>query len=212
MARKPRTPKPPVDSVAPEGLPQPAPDFAPEPEAPTPAPKTRKPLDWRDISWPKVARNIAFILLGFTVLIGALLAGLNTPPGRRLLIEMATGIKLNSGLQIEIGDIDGSLYGEMTLHDVKVKDLKGTFIQSPEIHLDWRPFGYLNKHVDIRDISTPKIEVLRQPVLNHARQQRPGDNGKAQNKQHVAQPAYHLLAGFCHKPFVQIENLPGIKQ
>ncbi|CAL4868426.1 hypothetical protein MMA231_02707 [Asticcacaulis sp. MM231] len=167
MARKPRTPKPPVDFVAPEGLPQTEPDFAPEPETPAPAPKQpRKSLDWRDISWSRVARNIAFILLGFTVLIGALLAGLNTPPGRRLLIELATGIKLNSGLQIEIGDIDGSLYGEMTLHDVKVKDLKGTFIQSPAIHLDWRPFGYLNKHVDIRDVSTPKIEVLRQPVLN----------------------------------------------
>lgn len=167
MARKPRTPKPPVEPIVPQGLPRFAPEITPEPETPSPAPKKpRKPFDWRDISWSRVARNIAFILLGFTVLIGALLAGLNTPPGRRLLIEFATGIKLNSGLQIEIGDIDGSLYGEMTLHDVKVKDLKGTFIQSPEIHLDWRPFGYLNKHVDIRDVSTPKIEVLRQPVLN----------------------------------------------
>ncbi|MGA9659089.1 MAG: DUF490 domain-containing protein, partial [Asticcacaulis sp.] len=129
-------------------------------------------LNWREINWLKVGRNIALVLVGFAVLIGVALVGINTPPGRRFLVEMATGIKLNSGLQIEIGDIDGSLYGEMTLHDVRVKDTKGVFIQSPVLHLDWRPFAFINKHVDIRDVSSPLIQIMRKPVLN------PSDNPK----------------------------------
>ncbi|MEI9903322.1 MAG: hypothetical protein WDN06_04630 [Asticcacaulis sp.] len=54
----------------------------------------------------------------------------------------------------------------MTLHDVKVLDLKGAFITSPLVHLNWRPFGYLGKHIDIRDLSSPRIDILRQPQLN----------------------------------------------
>ncbi len=122
--------------------------------------------DLKQVSWRAVAINIAAIMVSAAVLLGLFLVGLNTPPGRRLLVQFATGIKLNSGLQIEIGEIDGSLYGDMTLYDVRVLDTKGAFITSPLVHLDWRPFGYLNKHVDIRDLSTPRIDVLRQPVFN----------------------------------------------
>ena len=182
MARKPRTPKPPVESEKPEALPQPAHDdltlkdrVETAAEEVVESVKTRTGFDLRRVNWLRVLRNIVLFFVGLAVLLAAALVALNTSPGRRLLVEFATGIKLNSGLQIEIGDIDGSLYGEMTLHDVKVKDLKGVFIQSPAIHLDWRPFGYLTKHVDIRDFSTAKIEVLRQPVLNP--NDTPKDNG-----------------------------------
>lgn len=123
-------------------------------------------IDWREVSWPMVARNIGIILAIVLVLIGIALAALNTPPGRRLLVQYATGIKLNSGLKFEIGRIEGSLYGNMTLYDVKVRDPKGVFVTSPILHLNWRPFGALNKHIDIRDFSSPRIDVLRRPELN----------------------------------------------
>jgi|GEM_PF-67882 len=188
MARKPKQPKPPMapaETPPENAAPLPAPDHddgltlknrvetAAEEVAETV--RTRTGFDLRRINGWKVARNIALFVVGLAVLLVAALTALNTPPGRRLLVEFATGIKLNSGLQIEIGEIDGSLYGEMTLHDVKIKDLKGVFIQSPAIHLDWRPFGYLGKHVDIRDFSTAKIEMLRRPVLNPG--DTPEDNG-----------------------------------
>ena len=122
--------------------------------------------DLKQVSWRIVALNIFAIVVSVAVLMGLAVVGLNTPPGRRLLVQFATGIKLNSGLQIQIGEIDGSLYGDMTLKDVKVLDLKGPFVTSPLIHLNWRPFGYLAKHVDVRDLSSPRIDVLRQPVFN----------------------------------------------
>ncbi|ESQ84097.1 hypothetical protein AEAC466_10145 [Asticcacaulis sp. AC466] len=196
MARRPRSPKPPItpndgapENSAPESSaaplsppPSEEPTYEPhgEPESgppagQSPAPRSKPSFDWRQVNWLKVGRNLALLIVGVGILVGLALTSLNTSPGRRLLIQFATGIKLNSGLQVEIGDIDGSLYGEMTLHNVKVKDLKGVFIQSPAIHLDWRPFGYLNKHIDIRDFSSPLIEIIRQPVLNPS--QTPESNG-----------------------------------
>jgi translocation and assembly module TamB len=119
-----------------------------------------------DISWGRIFRRLAVILGGLLLLLTVFLAALNTPPGRRMLVQFATGIKLNSGLQFQIDRIDGSLYGKMTIHGLRVVDTKGVFIEAPVVNLDWRPFGYLDKHVDIRDLDAPRIEVLRQPVLN----------------------------------------------
>ncbi|MBW8880515.1 MAG: hypothetical protein JF615_03555, partial [Asticcacaulis sp.] len=56
-----------------------------------------KNFDLKRISWPIVARNIAIILGIFVAILALFLASLNTPPGRRLLVQYATGIKLNSG-------------------------------------------------------------------------------------------------------------------
>ena len=119
-----------------------------------------------DIRWGRVFRRTAAIAAAILLLLTVFLTALNTPAGRRLVVQFATGIKLNSGLQFQIDRIDGSLYGKMTIHGLRVVDTKGVFIEAPVVNLDWRPFGYLNKHVDIRDLDAPRIEVLRQPVLN----------------------------------------------
>ena len=44
-------------------------------------------------------------------------------------------------MEIDVGRIEGSLYGEMILHDVSLSDPKGTFLTSPEMRMDWRPFA-----------------------------------------------------------------------
>lgn len=119
-----------------------------------------------DIRWNVIAQRVGITIAGLLILLIVALTALNTPTGRRLLVQFATGIKLNSGLQFQIDRIDGSLYGRMTIHGLRVVDTKGVFIQAPIVNLDWRPFGYLDKHVDIRDLDAPRIEVLRRPVLN----------------------------------------------
>ena len=110
-----------------------------------------------DIRWGRVFRRTAVIAAAILLLLTAFLAALNTPAGRRLLVQFATGIKLNSGLQFQIDRIDGSLYGKMTIHGLRVVDTKGVFIEAPVVNLDWRPFGYLNKHVDIRDLDLAHV-------------------------------------------------------
>jgi len=180
MARKPRKPVV-LPPDAPEGQAQPALLPKPEPASPPPPPPSRSArgwlswawnrLDWSTFSWRGVVINIGLIIATILLILGVFLTALNTPAGRRVLIQFATGIKLNSGLRFEVGRIDGSLYGAMTIHDLKVLDTKGVFLQSPVIHLDWRPFGYLDRHIDIHDFSSPRIEMLRRPVLNPAQNQ-----------------------------------------
>ncbi|MDE0880446.1 MAG: hypothetical protein OSB00_17575, partial [Sphingomonas bacterium] len=75
--------------------------------------------------WQRIAKWIAIALVGLVVLLGVVLLGINTDPGRRFVANQIGGYKTASGLNITVGRIDGSLYGEMMLSDVRVSDPKG---------------------------------------------------------------------------------------
>ncbi|WP_443750175.1 translocation/assembly module TamB domain-containing protein [Asticcacaulis solisilvae] len=127
-------------------------------------------VDWSRLNWRKVALYTAGTGASLVALAVAAGLGINTGPGRQLLVDVLNGIKLDSGLKVRIGAIDGSIYGDMTLRDVTVSDAYGLVATSPKIHVDWRPMAYFNKHVDIRDLSTPRIDILRQPNLKPSAQ------------------------------------------
>ncbi|MFT3997936.1 MAG: hypothetical protein QM667_11065, partial [Asticcacaulis sp.] len=127
---------------------------------PPPPAKPSKPFPWR-----KVALWSAGVAGGLIVLAGLGVAGLDSAPGKRFLVSQITGLKPDNGLRIGIGRIDGSIYGDMTVHDLTLSDPQGVFLKSPSVRLNWRPFAFLNKHVDVRELSTPRIEVLRNPAL-----------------------------------------------
>ena len=157
---------------------------------PPPAPPTSPPTKpdrfkyWLDrarrialaVSWRKVAIYTGSGVAGLLVLLWLAINGVNTSPGRAWLVGLINGATLPSGLRVHIGRIDGSIYGDMTLHDITVSDPKGVFVTSSQVHLDWRPFEYFDKHVDVRDLSSPLIAVSRLPALTPGAPQPPASN------------------------------------
>lgn len=115
------------------------------------------------------ARRIAIwaggAILGLILLAGLLLLAINTGPGRRFVANKIGGFSTQSGLKVQVGRIDGSIYGDMVLRDVRVSDTKGVFATAPRIEVDWRPFAYLSSHVDVRSVAAPLITVRRLPAL-----------------------------------------------
>ncbi len=132
-------------------------------------------IDWSRLQWEKVGLYSVSLLAGLVLLVIALGLSLNTSPGKRLVLHFINGFSSDTGLGINIGRIDGSLYGDMTLRDIKVRDAKGVFATSPSVHLDWRPLAWFDKHVDIRDLSSPRIDLLRRPQLQPGKA--PAKNG-----------------------------------
>ncbi len=156
---------------------------APAPETPPPGKPGRVKV-WlararhiaRHVSWRKVAICTGGGLAGLLVLLWLAINGVNTAPGRAWLVNLVNGATLPSGIRVHIGRIDGSIYGDMTIHDITVADPKGVFVTSPELHLDLRPFAYFNKHVDVRDLSSPSINMSRLPELAPGKPQAPSPN------------------------------------
>lgn len=110
-----------------------------------------------------------FALLGLLLLLGALFLWVNSDPGRRYVVNQINNIEAASGLRVGVGRIEGSVFGELKLHDLTLSDPKGIFFRAPLAELDYRPLAYLRDHVDIRSLVIPQARLYRTPEL------RPGD-------------------------------------
>lgn len=115
--------------------------------------------------WQRIVKWVAIVLLGLLGLVAAVLFGVDTGPGHRLIADQLGGYTTASGLNIRVGRIDGSIYDKMTLSDVRVADTQGVFATSPKLIVDWRPWGFLRNHVNVHLLETPLVTLQRKPAL-----------------------------------------------
>ncbi|MCA0902798.1 translocation/assembly module TamB domain-containing protein [Qipengyuania aquimaris] len=103
-------------------------------------------------------------LLGAALLLiaGALVI-LNTPIGERFLADRIARQTFPNGLNISIGRIDGNIYGEAVLHDVRLSDPQGVFLTIPRAEIDWNPRGWLNNRLDIDSFVARRATLARLP-------------------------------------------------
>lgn len=116
--------------------------------------------------WRRIAIGAGAILaLLLVVLVGGYI-WLDTRSGHAFVQRQIAALILENGLNIRIGRIEGSIYGDTVLKDVRFRDPKGDFARSPEIRLDWNPFAYLGGAVDIDALTAKQLDVLRLPAFS----------------------------------------------
>lgn len=116
--------------------------------------------------WQKIAIGVVGFIVAIVVLTGVLLLGLNTQPGKKFLIQQIAAFQMESGMAIEVGRIDGSIYSDMVIHDLILRDPKGVFAVSPRVHVVWKPFRYINNHISVSLLETPLVVLARSPQFN----------------------------------------------
>jgi translocation and assembly module TamB len=136
----------------------------PEPEVEAPLPPRR---GW---GWRKYLLAVVLAVFG-VIAVGVLV--LNSPIGHRFVVERLARVAPASGLRVTIGRIDGSLYGKAVLKNVTLSDPKGPFLQVPEVELDWRPFSWFTKGLDVRRLVLHRGLLLRRWQLNPSRPDAP---------------------------------------
>ncbi|URW76714.1 translocation/assembly module TamB domain-containing protein [Sphingomonas donggukensis] len=115
--------------------------------------------------WQTVVKWVGIVLAALVLLAIVVVLGINTQPGRRFVADRLSAYTLANGLNVRVGRIEGSIYGAMVLRDVRVQDQKGTFLMSPELRVDWRPFAFARNHVDVRSLTSPLVSMSRTPEL-----------------------------------------------
>ncbi|MFN3389889.1 MAG: hypothetical protein ACK40O_13280, partial [Allosphingosinicella sp.] len=115
------------------------------------------------------AKWVGIVLLGLVALVGAFFLWLNSDLGRSYVVKQINNLEMASGLDIQVGRIEGSVLGELTLHDIRLADPQGVFFTAPRATVDWRPFAYFRNHIDIKRLEIPRAHLMRLPEL------RPGD-------------------------------------
>src|SRR5687767_11796743 len=111
------------------------------------------------------AKWTAILLGALLILAAGLVAFINSDPGRRLVANYINDMEMASGLRIHVDRLEGSLYGKLTVHGLRLSDPKGAFLDAPVVQLDWRPLAYLRNHVDIRSADIPTARLRRLPAL-----------------------------------------------
>ncbi|MFS0771655.1 translocation/assembly module TamB domain-containing protein [Sphingomonas sp. 1P08PE] len=110
-------------------------------------------------SWRVVA---GLLLAAIAIAVGALVA-VDTPWGHRLVAERIGTIRTANGLRFAVGRIDGSLYAQARLTDVRVYDLDGQVFAAPQVMLDWEPWRWLSNELTIRRLDVPIARLARLP-------------------------------------------------
>lgn len=116
--------------------------------------------------WQRIALGATGLLVALLVLAAGLLLFLDTQPGKTFLIRQIAALKLESGMAIEVGRIDGSIYSDMTIRNLVLRDPKGIFAVSPEVHVVWNPFRYIDNHISVRLLESPLVVLARSPQFN----------------------------------------------
>ena len=111
------------------------------------------------LKWGAIA--VGSILL----LVLALFVGVNTRLGQNYVVKQINNLEMASGLDIDVGRIEGDIFGGLIVHDLVLRDPKGIFFAAPRVELDWRPLSYFQNHIDIRSAVIPQAGLFRLPEL-----------------------------------------------
>lgn len=115
----------------------------------------------RALRW--LAGGVAALL----ALAAAVLLLVDTDLGHRWVAERIDGVKTATGLRFAVGRIDGSLYGDARLSDVRVYDLDGLLFQAPRVELGWRPWRWFANSLDVERLAIAQATLFHAP---HTRQ------------------------------------------
>jgi len=111
----------------------------------------------RLLRWTLYTIGLVLILV-----IGAALF-LQTAPGKRLLADQLSSHLSTPDAGFEIATIEGWIPLDMRIGSFQLSDRDGLWLKADGVTFDWSPSALLSGRVQIDDIGTERIEVIRPP-------------------------------------------------
>src|SRR3954469_9315054 len=125
-------------------------------------------------SWlSRLAKAAVVASLTVALLAGLVAILLDTGPGHRFIADRIGAMAPNSGLRIHIGRIEGSIWNDTKLRDVRLYDPGGLFAESPLIEVDWRPLAWIGNRLVIDRLDSDLATLQRLPELRPSEQPGP---------------------------------------
>lgn len=128
-------------------------------------PPARRPVRW--------LRAVAIGVIALIGIVAAALGIVDTSIGHRWVADRIATLRTDTGLRFSVGRIDGSLYSDMRLVDLRVYDLDGMLVRVPQARLDWRPWNWTRGTLDIRRVEAPLATLYHVPHTRRTGKQGP---------------------------------------
>ena len=91
---------------------------------------------------------------------------IDTESGHRFIEKRINQLETKSGIGFQVEGIDGSIYNELSLKNIKLSDTKGQFFNAHNIEVNWFPIGYLGGRLSIDMLAIESGILDRIPLLN----------------------------------------------
>ena len=111
----------------------------------------------------RAAKWIGAGLLALALILAAALALVDTDVGHRFVADRIGAIRTANGLRFTVGRIEGSLYSDTRIVDLRVYDLDGLVFQAPSVALDWTPLAWVSNRLAIDRLAIPAATLLHAP-------------------------------------------------
>ncbi|CAN1724497.1 translocation and assembly module TamB [Hyphomicrobium sp. 1Nfss2.1] len=111
-----------------------------------------------------LARSGLALLVVFLATTGLLA----TSAGQRLALSLASYVASDADSRLEIGSLEGSLFGDGRIDRIVLSDRNGSWLEMHALHISWQPAQLLVGRVAVDTIDIGTVRVLRQPVSSSA--------------------------------------------
>lgn len=113
--------------------------------------------------WPGLV--LLGLIVTLLILIWAGVRWIDSPAGHRFVAERIADWHPKSGLHIQVGSIQGSIFKQVELNDVRLSDPQGEFARIQQIDLHWYPLGWFSNRLDIDWLHIGEAWLDRLPKL-----------------------------------------------
>ncbi len=119
----------------------------------------------------RVLRPLGGLLVLLLVVLGLVGVTIDSDAGHRFIADRIGALRPASGLRIHVGRIDGSIWRHARIHDLRLSDPQGLFLEAPSVTLDWRPGRWFANRLHVDRLASDLVVLMRLPRL------RPGTRG-----------------------------------
>jgi translocation and assembly module TamB len=105
------------------------------------------------------------VTLALLVVVALLVAGLATTPGQRAALGVGSWMASSGNAQVEIGRLEGSLFGEGRIERISLSDKHGVWLDVRNVRYGWSPLALLRGRLVVDDFHVTSIEIARKPAL-----------------------------------------------
>lgn len=124
-------------------------------------PKTRN----AQTTWRTIRIGLLALILVFGVGVAGLVLWLDSNSGHDFIISQVEDLERDDGLQIEIGALEGSIFSNTRIKDLKLSDPQGVFFTAGETALNWRPLAWIFNELNISTAVVSEARLQKLPKL-----------------------------------------------
>lgn len=121
--------------------------------------------------WRRLRRGtqLGLLFLLCLILLSLAAAGFalwgDTQAGHAFIGRKIAATKFGNGFRVNIGHIEGSVFGAMQVKDVVLSDPSGEFAAIPQMTLAWHPARLIAGELAIGELSAESARLLRKPAF-----------------------------------------------